>query len=323
MFSGSRPRGSSSAPASGKTGNSARQVLAGAGGTPASSEQHGGELAPRGHGGRIVEAPGLEELQQLQPRGVLVPGAVAADDLQQRVGRLLALVRSRSARWPGRSAPGNRPDPRPPAPAGSAAATLALRPFLGQRQRAAGAGDLGMVGELRRHLGQRLPRLVLAVRAPSASGSGRPRRRGSPVPAASSSLNSSPACSARRLRSIAAFASASRSALGIEPPASFSRLSTKRLTSDSGSAPWNRSAIWPCQNAATVGTDCSGRPSWASCCDQRAVLVDVDLHQLHPPAGGAHHLLQRRRELLAGAAPGGPEIDQDGNACATPPPRPA
>ena len=48
------------------------------------------------------------------------------------------------------------------------------------------------------------------------------------------------------------------------PPASFSSASTKRLTSDSGSAPWNRSAIWPCQNAATVGIDCIGRPSWAS-----------------------------------------------------------
>ena len=31
-----------------------------------------------------------------------------------------------------------------------------------------------------------------------------------------------------------------------------------------------------------------------------------------PPAA-AHDLLQRRRELLAGAAPGGPEIDQDGD----------
>ena len=63
---------------------------------------------------------------------------------------------------------------------------------------------------------------------------------------------------------MAARASASRSAAGIEPPAAFSRVSTKRLTSDSGCAPWNRSAIWPCQNAATVGTDCSGRPNWAS-----------------------------------------------------------
>ena len=50
--------------------------------------------------------------------------------------------------------------------------------------------------------------------------------------------------------------------------------------------------------------------------DQLLVLVDVDLHQPHPPAGGAHHLLDRRRQRLAGAAPGRPEIDQHGHFAA-------
>ena len=40
------------------------------------------------------------------------------------------------------------------------------------------------------------------------------------------------------------------------------------------------------------------------------VLVDIHLDELHLPFGGAHHLFQDRSELLAGAAPGGPEVDQ-------------
>ena len=44
---------------------------------------------------------------------------------------------------------------------------------------------------------------------------------------------------------------------------------------------------------------------------ERAVLVDVDLHHLHAATGGTDHLFQRRRELLAGTAPGRPEIDED------------
>src|SRR5690606_21587212 len=41
------------------------------------------------------------------------------------------------------------------------------------------------------------------------------------------------------------------------------------------------------------------------------VLVDVDLDQTDGALRLAHHLLQDRPELLAGAAPGGPKIDDD------------
>ena len=71
----------------------------------------------------------------------------------------------------------------------------------------------------------------------------------------------------------------------MEPPATFSRDSTNRLTSDSGIAPWNRSAIWPCQKAATVGTDCIGRPSWASCCtSERFLSMSILTSLTRPPA---------------------------------------
>src|SRR5690606_41158463 len=42
------------------------------------------------------------------------------------------------------------------------------------------------------------------------------------------------------------------------------------------------------------------------------VLVDVDLDQLDLALGGQHRLFQRRTELATGAAPGGPEVDDDG-----------
>ena len=40
------------------------------------------------------------------------------------------------------------------------------------------------------------------------------------------------------------------------------------------------------------------------------MLVDVHLDELDLALGGLHHLFQDRRELLAGAAPRRPEIDQ-------------
>ncbi len=47
--------------------------------------------------------------------------------------------------------------------------------------------------------------------------------------------------------------------------------------------------------------------------DEGAVLVDVDLDELDAAAGGAGHAFQDGGELFARAAPGGPEIDQDGD----------
>src|SRR4051794_18903786 len=95
MFSGSRPPGSSSAPESGKTaisaGSSARVGWKAATGRGL-PEQQRGQLAPPRLGGGVVKAPGLEELQQLLARRLVVPGAVAPDRLQQRVHRLVALA---------------------------------------------------------------------------------------------------------------------------------------------------------------------------------------------------------------------------------------
>jgi len=56
------------------------------------AEQHGGQLAPAGLAGRVVEAPGIEQLEQLLARGFVVPGAVAADRLDQRVHGGVTLV---------------------------------------------------------------------------------------------------------------------------------------------------------------------------------------------------------------------------------------
>jgi len=59
----------------------------------------------------------------------------------------------------------------------------------------------------------------------------------------------------------------------------------------------NPSAGLPPTKAMTAGID------W--------MIVDIHLDELHPPAGLLDHLLDDRRQLLAGAAPGRPEIDEN------------
>ena len=48
------------------------------------------------------------------------------------------------------------------------------------------------------------------------------------------------------------------------------------------------------------------------------VLVDIDLDELHLAIGLAHDLFEQRRQLLAGAAPRRPEIDDAPAPCARP-----
>ena len=56
------------------------------------SEPDRRQLAAGGDGGLVHQAPGLEKLQQLLARRGVVPGAVAPDDREQFVGRLVALA---------------------------------------------------------------------------------------------------------------------------------------------------------------------------------------------------------------------------------------
>src|SRR3569833_705906 len=110
MLSGIWPRGSSSAPGSGNTGmisgNSAGprfSALIGIGcllshgracSAMISGEQDRREPLATVDGGLVRAAPGFEELHQLLARAVIVPFAVALDDLEQMIGCLLALARS-------------------------------------------------------------------------------------------------------------------------------------------------------------------------------------------------------------------------------------
>src|ERR1700741_397383 len=94
MFNGSLPRGSISAPVRGKTANSVGKSsgLGWNGSILHSTEQERRQATPSGGGRGFVGAPGLEEFQQLQARRILVPAALAADDLQQRIGGFLAVA---------------------------------------------------------------------------------------------------------------------------------------------------------------------------------------------------------------------------------------
>ena len=235
-------------------------------------------------GGRVLEAPGLEELEQLLARGLVVPGAVAAEGLQQRVGGRRA--RSSAAFSADGQVDAGLVVVRVGGQPGLVLRQLAARlaPRGGQLQRGADGGDLGVVAQLGAAR-CRAPRRPGPPRpAPAGRGRRRRRRRRSPAPAGAGRrrARSAPWWSPS---SAAAFASASRSAEGIWPPASFSSVSMKRFTSLSGSAPWNMSAIWPCQKAATVGTDCSGRPSWASCWTRaRFLSMSIFTSRTRPPA---------------------------------------
>mgnify|MGYP003338238324 CR=1 FL=1 len=57
-----------------------------------SGEHQRRQLAPAADGHRVHRAPGLEQLQQLLAGAVVVPGPVAADDLDQLIDRLLLLA---------------------------------------------------------------------------------------------------------------------------------------------------------------------------------------------------------------------------------------
>ena len=52
-----------------------------------------------------------------------------------------------------------------------------------------------------------------------------------------------------------------------------------------------------------------GQPELGKLLHERTVGINVDFHELEPACRCPDDLLQHRRELLAGPAPGGPEID--------------
>src|SRR5690349_17668650 len=106
MLSGRRPRGNSKTPVSGKigrmSGNTRSRSLMPpspsrhASSKPASnkhaSRKHqGGEAPPRAQGQRIGRPHDLEEFDELFPRRLVVPFAVALEERQQFVDRGLAL----------------------------------------------------------------------------------------------------------------------------------------------------------------------------------------------------------------------------------------
>src|SRR5256885_16925327 len=97
MLSGIRPRGNSSTPVSGKigiAGGSSSKLRSN--GEPTgvrSRKQNRGEPLAGGDGERIGRPHRLEKFEQLLARTLLVPGAVAADNLEELVDAGLALAR--------------------------------------------------------------------------------------------------------------------------------------------------------------------------------------------------------------------------------------
>src|ERR1700687_4255781 len=103
MLSGNRPRGNSKTPVNGKIGRMSGSAISSRGpgwslmthqsasATP-SREHQGRQPAPRAQGQGVGRAHDLEELDELAPRRLLVPLAVALEEGQQFVDRGLALA---------------------------------------------------------------------------------------------------------------------------------------------------------------------------------------------------------------------------------------
>src|ERR1700676_815025 len=91
MLSGSWPRGSRSTPVKGKIGRMSGSASSGS--LMASLGEHQRRQAPpRAEGERVGRAHDLEELDQLLACGLVVPGAVLAEEGQQFVDPLLAFT---------------------------------------------------------------------------------------------------------------------------------------------------------------------------------------------------------------------------------------
>ncbi len=120
----------------------------------------------------------------------------------------------------------------------------------------------------------------------------------------------SPAC---------ASASASARSSSIGPgPTGLRRWSMKALIWLSGTAPMKPSTGWPFLKAMTAGID--WMPSWPAICGCSSMFI---LTSFTLPPAGLDGLLEHGRELLAGSAPGRPEIDEHGLLSSIPSSRPA
>ena len=127
-----------------------------------SAEQNGGKFSAGRHGGRVVKTPGFEEFQQLQAGGVLVPVALAADDVEQRIGGGFAFAGG--VERGGEFVAGfvvRRVFGQAGFQAG--AGTLGFAALRGQSERGFGAGNFGVVGERGGNFGEDVLRLFLVA----------------------------------------------------------------------------------------------------------------------------------------------------------------
>src|SRR4051812_39451295 len=177
MLSGSRARGSSNTPTSGKIGSTSGRVVCR---TRSSATSCGSLMArrpfwplwlsglrehqrrqppPRAQGQRIGRPHRLEELDELLARRLLVPFAVALEQGQQFVDRLLALA---GAEQSGRHLEARLVVVRVLLDAGAqlAGRPHRLLPLFGEIEGRARRGDLGIAGDLLRRTVEDLSRLI-------------------------------------------------------------------------------------------------------------------------------------------------------------------
>ena len=275
------------------------------------NEQQRGQPPPRAQGQRIGRA---QAPRRTSPAACAPP----ARSSRGRAGRSPAARRSPPSRWPPANSAMRKVEARLDGRSGSAAsraasscdwpadcwlcsASSSCARAPATRRIFAGSG---------RHLCQEL---AWPGRArPPRSGSAPDRRGPATLPGSCCRI-----CADRsrwRRRASPAFSAAfgmrpapRRSAIGPgSPPASLASRSMNCLIWLSGRAPTKPSTGWPWKKAKTAGID--WMRSCAAICGFSSMLI---LTSRTVPRAALHRLLEQRPELLARAAPGRPEIDDD------------
>ena len=187
--------------------------------------------------------------------------------------------------------------------------TLGAAAFLGERQRAAGAGDFGMVGDLRRDLGQRRMRFLLAAEGDQRAQQSAPGVRvlrllfQQRAEQFGRVIRLSLVQRGARLGEQVGAGHAAAPELQQRLDEAFDLGLRQRALKHVGDL-----ALPECGDR---GHRLQREPDLRELAHQRLIFVDIDLDQLHTAAGAAHHTLEHWSQRLAWAAPGRPEIDDD------------
>ncbi len=180
--------------------------------------------------------------------------------------------------------------------------------FLGQRQCAAGAGDFRVLGDLLRHLRQRVLRLRLVTHGQQGADQPAPRLGRLRVRVQQRAIRIGRNIRLPGLQCLPRFGQ--QIGAGHAAAGHLQQRLDKALQLALGQRALEHVGDLPLPERGHRGDRLQGQTQLRQLLHQRPVLIHIDLHQLHAPTGRPYHALQRRGQRLAGSAPRRPEIHQ-------------